>query len=292
MTDPYETLGVSRRASASDIKQAYRKLAQELHPDRNPDPHAEERFKAVTQAYDVLSDPKKKRLYDQYGPGGLREGFDPRTQAPFGGGRPIDIEDLLRGTGFGDVFGANRRRRRPRATKGADFRTKVAVSFQEALTGTEKELRFERADIGAVRCRVPQGVRDGETIRIRGKGERGPGGSGDLLLDVAIDPHPLFRREGEDLHITVPISLREAVEGAKVRVPTPDGAVMVKVPPETDSGTVLRLRGRGVKRKGEPGDLRVHLHIALPKPSADRQARVTAFDDLYEGLRDELERFT
>ncbi|MFO0664870.1 MAG: J domain-containing protein [Polyangiaceae bacterium] len=283
--DLYATLGVAKTADADAIKKAYRKLAKDLHPDKNPgNAKAEARFKQVNQAFQVLSDPKKRAAYDEFGEEGLREGFDADRvrQARqwqqqggggfggggFGGGR-VRIEDLFgNGVGadqgpFADFFGRGGGRRGP--VPGPDLESEIEIDFAQALRGTVLELRpYGRT----VTVRIPAGAENGSRLRIAGQGAPSPSGGppGDLFLVVRVKPHAQYRREGDDLHVDVPVTASEAYFGSKVKVPTLDGAVSLKVPPHTQSGATLRVRGKGASRKGrEPGDLYVHFLIQLPK---------------------------
>jgi DnaJ-class molecular chaperone len=266
----YDHLGVSPDAPDADIKKAYRKLARKLHPDKNPNnPKAEARFKEVNAAYETLSDPEKRSLYDEFGEESARVGFDPdeararqawqrrptgRTEVPIDSF--IDAEQLFR-----ERFEGARRR------VGPDLHATLHTDFRTAALGGERELQFE--DGRRLTVRVPPGVEDGGTIRLRGHGAAGPGGSGDLLITLAVSPDPQFRREGLDLHVELPITIGEAVRGGSVPVPTLAGAVNVTVPAGTQTGRTLRVRGRGVPRHGvTPGDLYVHLAVQLP-PSLD-----------------------
>lgn len=277
--DLYSVLGVPKTADADAIKKAYRKLAKDLHPDKNPgNKAAEARFKAVNQAYDVLSDDKKRKLYDEFGEAGLRDGFDPEqarayqryaSEAAAGGGAPrgVRIEDLFGADGgdlgdvFGDMFG---RRRRP--MRGRDLEAETTIDFASSLRGTMLEMRPPRGGAN-VQVRIPAGAEDGSRVRVQGHGLPSASGGppGDLIIVLHVEPHPFFRKEGDDLHLDLPITIAEAFKGAKVKVPTIDGSVSLKVPEKTQSGTVVRLRGKGVVRKGrEPGDLYVHFLIKIP----------------------------
>lgn len=267
--DLYQELGVARNASDDEIKKAYRKLAQKLHPDRNKDnPAAEERFKRVTAAYSALSDPNKRKLYDQYGEVGLREGFKPGVGG-FGGGGFEDIFSGAKGAGIGDIFGDifNGGRRRPR--KSPDLESEITVEFVSAVRGAELELAIQGGQ--TVKVRIPAGARDGDKLRVKGAGGQAIAGAGpgDLLLVVRVKPHPYFTRDGLDLTVDVPLSASEAYLGAKVEVPTPSGNVTLKVPALTQSGQVLRLRGKGISRGTQQGDLYVRFMIRLPEQASE-----------------------
>ena len=301
--DFYALLGVPRTATADEIKKAYRKLARELHPDRNPDNKpAEERFKDVSYANDILSDPERRAAYDEFGEVGLKEGFNANAarqykqwqstgarpgnasgnfsrnfQDIFGqgseGGFNFNLDDLLGGRNIDDVLGGKGRGAR-RPTRGTDQLSEVRIAFGEALRGCEKEFIFRRpnAEDKSVRVRIPAGVHDGGKVRLRGQGQPGVDGGepGDLVLTVHVDAHPNFRREGNDLHLNLPITIVEAWRGGKVRVPTIEGEVQLTVPAKTQGGAVLRLRGKGVHPKGhEPGDMYVHFEIQLPQAATD-----------------------
>lgn len=289
MADPYTILGVARGANEKDVKSAYRKLAKEFHPDRNQGkPKAAERFSEITQAYDLLSDKDKRARFDRgeidfdgnplgfgYGGGpgggggnqrGFRadgfEGFQP------GGGDLGDIfEGLFGGRGG---MGGGGPRGRP-APKGANVQYRLSVTLPDAATRATQ--RITLADGKTIDLKLPAGVEDGTQMRLPGKGEAGPGGHGDATVVVQIQPHAFFRREGDNLRLDLPIALDEAVNGAKVKVPTPDGAVMLTVAPGSSSGKTLRLKGKGFSRKdGTRGDQLVTLEIQLPEASDDAWA--------------------
>lgn len=290
--DFYKVLGVSRDASPEELKKVYRQLAKELHPDRNPeDKAAEERFKEVSNAYDVLSDERKRKLYDEFGEMGLRDGFDPEqyraaTQGVggFGGAGGFDFGDLFgaaarRGGGGGgfefnleDLFGGRgvpgggAYVRVPR--RGADLQSEVTIDFREAVLGCTRELSVRSAEgERTIKARIPAGVRNDGKIRLRGQGGRGADGGpdGDLVLRVKVRKHPYFSIRGKQLHVRVPVTPLEAYAGAKVSLPTPEGNVQLSVPPGSQNGARLRLRGKGIEPKGKPrGDLIATLEVVLP----------------------------
>jgi curved DNA-binding protein len=288
-TDLYKDLGVGRNASADEIKKVYKKLAGQLHPDRNPgDQKVEARFKAVNRAYQVLHDPEKRKLYDEFGEESLREGFNPaatrayRNAAQAAGARRargggINFEDLAGAAGgggsggFGDLLGelfgggTPRSSRRGGPQKGADVTSEVDIDFVSAIRGAELRLRVQ--DGGEeVTVRVPPGAGEGDKVRVAGHGAPSPigGPPGDLLIVVRVKPHPCFQRDGLDLYLNLPVTVGEAHRGGKVKVPTPDGPVTLSVPKHTQSGQELRLKGKGVKRAGKQGDLYVRFLIKLP----------------------------
>lgn len=269
----YTVLGVAKDAPADDIKKAYRKLARKHHPDVNPgDKAAEARFKEISAAYDVLSDPEKRKLYDEFGEDSTRLGFDPsqarahqeweRRAQWHGGSRSagFDAEDLFR-----ELYGRGRGGGQ-RGWPGEDMHAELQTDFRTAALGGERELRF--GDGRTLTVRIPPGVSDGGTIRLRGQGSPGTGGmpAGDLLITLRVAPDPVFRSEGADLHVDLPLTVGEAIRGAKVKVPTLDGRVTVQVPPGSQSGRVLRVRGKGIARRDrQPGDLLVHLQVVVPE---------------------------
>ena len=278
---PYEVLGVKPDASAEEIRKVYRKLAKQYHPDLNPGkPEAEERFKAVSVAYDLLSDPEKRARYDRgeidesgaerpprsyYR--GYAEGAEGRKYQPEGEMDLGDLEDLFA------AFGSTGRGRRGRGgqdfkARGGDLLFTLTVDFVEAATGAKKRLSL--APEQWLDVTIPPGINDGQVLRLRGKGGPGLGGgpAGDALIEVHVAPHPLFRRDGDNIQIELPVSLTEAVLGARVTVPTVTGPVTMTIPKGSDTGTQLRLRGKGIQRKKDPGDQYVTLKVVVG-PSGD-----------------------
>lgn len=273
MDDPYQVLGVARGASQEEIKKAYRALAKKLHPDVNPgDAAVEQRFKAVSAAYDLLSDPERRRQFDS---GEINADGSPRHQNPFRhsyrqgsaggfdfGGAGIDIDDL-----FADLFGRARAAGRQRGARGQDLTFTIRVPFLEAMRGGPHRVTLHSGK--TLDVNLPPGTEDGQRLRLKGQGMAGrPGGpSGDAFVEVHVDPHPFLRRDGLDIHLELPVTLHEAVLGAKVKVPTIDGAVSATIPAGSNSGTVLRLKGRGVMaaKGGRRGDHYVKLKLVLPQ---------------------------
>jgi DnaJ-class molecular chaperone len=294
MADLYSQLGVKRDAPEADIKKAYRKLAKELHPDKNKDnPKAAERFSTVTRAYDILTDKAKRAQYDRgeideegnprapfgFGAGGARPGgpggFQRGPGGPGGfggaGGEEVDLSELFeglfggaggqrRGGGFGG-FGGRGRQAPPQ--KGADVAYRLPVAFEDAAT-----LKSQRVTLSGgktVDIKLPKGVEEGTRIRLAGQGQQGPGGNGDAIVTIHLKPHRFYRREGDDIRLDLPVSIDEAVLGAKVKVPTVDGAVMLSIPKGASSGKVLRLKGKGFTGKsGQRGDQLVTLMVEIP----------------------------
>jgi DnaJ-class molecular chaperone len=316
MRDPYSTLGIARTASEADIKGAYRKLAKELHPDRNTEnPNAAEKFSDITRAYDLLSDKATRAQYDRgeidgdgnpanpfAGMGG-RPGYGRGgTYGAGAGGAPgggdfggfgaddVDLGDLFEG-----LFGSKARqqqgarrgfgRQPPPLKRGADIQYRLAVPFVEAAAGRDQ--RITLADGKAISLKLPAGVEDGTMMRLKDKGHPGNGGNGDGIVMVEVGTHPFFRREGDNIRMDLPITIDEAVRGAKVKCPTVDGAVMLTIKPGSGGGTVLRLAGKGWTRKngkvvdGKPerGDQLVTLEIQLPADLAMLEDRLDGWID-------------
>jgi DnaJ-class molecular chaperone len=296
--DYYKILGVPKDAKTEDIKKAYRRLARQHHPDLNKGADAERRFKEINEANEVLSDPEKRTRYDQLGPdweryaragggapggqGGFQWVF---TGQPGASGDFSDFSDFFR-TIFGDMggfgMGEEVRRRSPngrsraRAQAGQDLESEVEVTLPEAYKGTERqvELRRENGSTKSLHVKIPAGVRDGQRIRLAGQGTPGSGGgpAGDLYLRVRVRPHPFFRREGDDIHSELPVSLTEALLGAEVTVPTLKGRVSLRIPAETQNGRVIRLAGQGMPRPGGgQGDMFVSVKVVLPQKLSDEE---------------------
>ena len=280
MRDYYEILGVDRGATPEEIKKAYRKLAVQYHPDKNPgDKAAEEKFKEASNAYSVLSDPEKKRTYDTHGHAGVHgmgfEGY--RTMDDIF--THINLDDIFgRGFGgfggfgrfddaFGDAFG---QRRTTGSTRGRDIRMNLNIPFADAVLGSKQEVNVEGKRITLT---IPSGIQDGQTLRIRGHGETlGVGNSGDLLVTISVQSHPTLTREGADLLTDANISMTTAALGGSIRVQTLTGDVDLKVPAGAQPGQQLRLRGQGAAdASGRKGDLRVRLVVEIPKSLSRKQ---------------------
>jgi len=299
MANPYTLLGVSKTASQEEIKQAYRKLARRMHPDLNPnDPKAEDKFKEISSAYDILSDPEKRKRFDN---GEIDENGKERPGYGFGGGNPFNNA----GGGFGgfnfdfgagqaraggkkrsgfdffsEMFGnaadggddifSNMKRRSSGKMQGENVNYDLTVSFLDAALGKEKEISLPNGKV--LNVKIPAGTTDKTVLRLKGQGAAGiaGGSNGDALIHISVLPHPYFTRSDNDVLLDVPISLKEAVLGGKVTIPTLEGKVALTVPPNSNSGSVLRLRGKGIKSGGKTGDLLVKLYIVLPeKPDSE-----------------------
>jgi molecular chaperone DnaJ len=266
--DFYAILGVDKKAGADEIKKKYRSLARELHPDKTKgDDALEEKFKAVSEAYDILSDPKKRAEYDEarslFERGGFRGPMGGQGQGGdfsdlFGGGSPNDI--------FANLFGGGGVRRGPR--KGQDLQTESTITFKESVFGTTLELKLS-TDGGkpqTITARVPAGVNDGAKIRVKGKGAPGEAGPGDLFILLHVKPHSVFSRKAENILLTLPVTFVEATLGADVKVPTLDGEeVTVRIAPGTPNGRTLRVKGRGIKKGSVTGDLLATIDVQVPQ---------------------------
>jgi len=305
--DLYQILGVKRTATAGEMKKAYRSLARRHHPDKNQGKkEEEEKFKKITAAYAVLGDENKRKLYDQYGLDGLRDGFDPEMWKRYGGraeGRqPIGQEFDFGGfSGFGsmeDIFeslfggrgsrkaGSGGVRWERMQKRGAQVRSVLEVELLDAVLGRELEIAV---DVGGetrkLKVRIPAGVEDGQTIRLAGQGASGSGGgpSGDLLLEVRTRADATYSRHGSDLERRVLVTIGKAYEGGEVEVETPWGKGMLRIPPRTQGGTRLRLKGQGVRKKGSAGDLYVRVDIRVPAGTDEKTAEaVAALERIYE----------
>ena len=272
--DLYKILGVSRDADAKTIKSSYRKIARDNHPDRNPDDEAaEERFKKASFAFEVLSDSEKRQTYDTYGVDGLRDGFQPGQHHQWGSSgafQSSNFDDI-----FGSLFGSrggtfdtsdysNFGGFQSAPQKGRDVEAELTLSFVKALKGGEVSMTVSGRDL---KVRIPSGAEDGDKLRLKGKGSRpGVPGSlaGDLILELKIRKHPHLTRKNLNLYLDVPITVSEAILGAKIEVPTPEGIFTVTIPSGVHSGGKLRLKGKGVKRKGKQGDFFVIIQIHSP----------------------------
>jgi molecular chaperone DnaJ len=274
--DFYKILGVDKKASADEIKKKYRSLARDLHPDKNQGNTAlEEKFKAVSEAYDILSDSKKRAEYDEARSMFERGGF----RAPTGGGQNYQDGD------FGDIFGGGNPqdifanlfggggRRGPR--KGSDLQTESTITFKESVFGTTLDLKLNTDGNGpqSISARVPAGVNDGAKIRVKGKGAPGEAGPGDLFIQLQVKPHAIFSRKGENLTLTLPVTFAEAALGADIKVPTLAGDdVTVRLAAGTPTGRVLRVKGRGIKKGAIIGDLLVTIEVQVPRKTEGKAA--------------------
>ncbi len=312
--DHYATLGVKRNASADEIRKAYRELARKYHPDLHPDDNAaKQKFQEVQSAFDVLNDDKKRQMYDRYGDafehvdGG---GQGPRASTWSGagpGGQSVhfDFEDLFGGAagaggagaggGFADFF-RQFRQQAPEASqppRGGDLEHELTIPFATAVNGGQAQITVRRGDgkIDNITVKIPPGIEDGKRIRLRGQGDSAGGARGDILINVRVSPHPFFRRTGNRLDVTVPVTLAEALAGAKVDIPTPNGTISLTIPPGTSSGKRLRIKGQGIARKGAtPGDLFAEIQIVLPADlaAADREALAKIAGKYGDSPRSEL----
>lgn len=271
--DYYEILGIDRSASESQIKSAYRKLAKKYHPDANPgDREAEEKFKELSEAYDVLKDPEKRKLYDQFGHAAFDENMNYRQpqnesyrEYHFTG---EDFEDI-----FKDLFGRHSHRR---ASKGADIKVELTVSFDEAALGANRKLYFEGNSQKPMEIKIPAGIDEGQSIRLKGKGKPGDGGmpAGDMYIKIHVAQKPGYERKGTDVYITEEIPYTTAVLGGSAVFPTLYGRVKCAIPPGTQSGSKIRIRNKGIvsmKNKGQYGDEYVTVQVLVPKNPTPRE---------------------
>jgi DnaJ-class molecular chaperone len=295
--DPYEVLGVERVATQDEIRRVYRRLAKKLHPDINPgDKAGEARFKEISAAYDLLSDEDKRRRFDagEIDATGVERPRERRFYKDFAGAGGAAAYDNR--SGFADFAEADDLfadlLRRQRRARGADLRFTLAIEFLEAVNGTTKRIAMPGG--APLDVTIPPGIEHGETLWFGGKGgaPAGEGDPGDVLIRIAVKPHKFFVREGEDIHLELPITLKEAVLGAKVRVPTPTGTVLLTVPKWTNTGAMLRLKSKGVPRSGGRGDQLVKLKVVLPDPpDAQLEAFLAAWtpaieDDPRRGMQE------
>jgi curved DNA-binding protein len=305
--DYYKILGVDKDATEKDIKRAYRKLARQYHPDKNPnDKSAEEKFKEINEANEVLSNPENRAKYDQLGQnyhryrqmGGAPGGFDFSQWAaaggPAGGYRTVnvDLNDLFGGGGFSEffstIFGGGRSGRgqapeamfgRQAQAPGRDIEQRIEITLEEAYRGTERTLI--QSDGSQIKAKIPPGAKTGSKVRLRGKGQPGVSGSGDLFLLIRVIPHGTFKRDGDNLTVNVPVEVTTAVLGGKATVPTLDGPVKLTIPAGTQGGRTFRLSGKGMpdlRRKGKYGDLLAKIRIRVPANLSDEERH------LYEQL--------
>ena len=291
--DFYKVLGVDKKAGADEIKKKYRSLARELHPDKNKgDAVKEEKFKGISEAYEILSDVKKRAEYDEarslYERGGFRAPMGGQGQQGgdfndiFGGGNPQDI--------FANLFGGGRRGPR----KGQDLQTEATITFRESVFGTTLDLRLatDRGATQNITARVPAGVNDGAKIRVKGKGAEGEAGPGDLFILLHVKPHAIFARKGENLTLTLPITFAEAALGADIKVPTMSGDdVTVRIAPGTSNGRTLRVKGRGITKGSTTGDLLVSVDVQVPQRvdgKALEALKVFAQETSHENVRADL----
>lgn len=297
--DLYQVLGLKKTASTAEIKSAYRKLARKYHPDLNKDDkNAAEKFKEISAAYDILGNEEKRKKYDnneidsEGKPTGFGAGFDPKDYASYGGN---PFGGSFRNTNFGgaqgfdfssifgeDIFSAfsgggahGGFSSRSRAQKGQDVSYNLKVSFLDAANGVEKTLNLNGKNLNV---KIPAGTQTGQTLRLKEMGATGINGgkNGDALINITIAEHPYFKSEGLNILLDLPISIKEAVQGAKITVPTISGKVVVKIPPLASSGEKLRLRNKGIKTKNETGDEIINLQIILPKKSSAELEKMAA----------------
>jgi curved DNA-binding protein len=307
--DYYKTLGISRSASQEEIAKAYRKLARKYHPDLNPeDQSAKKRFQEIQTAYDTLNDPEKRKMYDQFG-----DGYEQYRQGnPFGGGGRtggaggFDFGDIFGGAGgsgavdLGDIFrqfgagaGGSTRSRRTATPRGPDISGEIEVPLRTIIEGGERQFRLDRdGQLESIAVKIPAGMEPGKKIRLRGQGGSIPNGkAGDLLLTVNVESHPAVKLVGNNLEMRLPVSLNEAVAGAKVDVQTPKGTITITIPPMTSSGKRLRLKGQGLVNSKGPGDMIIEVLIKLPESiSPEAKETIQGLDAAYpKNLRDSIQ---
>lgn len=301
-SDYYDALGVAKGVSKSDIKKAYYKKAKQYHPDTNAgDPAAAKKFAELTEAYEVLSDDDKRKVYDTYGHAGLDEsgggmgGMGGFGGGGFGGGgRPMSPEDIFNvfEQAFGGSMNLGGRQRGP--ARGRDVQVGVTLDLKEAVKGTKKEVKWRSPSTGnrSLEVNIPAGVDSGMNLRLGGQGESGPGGPGNLYISISVAEHPIFERDGVDLHLKVRLTLREALLGGSVIIPTLDGQVQLKVPGGTQTGDRRVMTGRGApdaNGRGK-GHQYVHFEVVIPRKLSERQRQLIEEFGEEEGSMDEEER--
>lgn len=308
--DYYDILGVSKSATGDELKKAYRKLAMKYHPDKNPDDKtAEDKFKQVSEAYDVLRDPQKRKSYDQFGHAGAgfgASGFGAGAGGFAGNGNfhqyysgrsTESFQDLFTEI-FGDIFGSGKRAQAQK--RGSDLRYTVHISLEEAAQGAQKTISFMRLrgnkeEPAKLQVSIPAGVKDGQRLKLKSEGDSGPnhGPNGDLFVVVNIRPHSLFVRSGNDISFDLPISIKDAILGCKTTIPTLTGSAQINIPPGTTSGKNLRLRGKGFPQIGGhgSGDLYIRILVDVPKEiGPEAKKHLEAFEKLV-GKTAEIEKF-
>lgn len=289
MKDPYQALGVDRSADSETIRKSFKKLARKFHPDVNKEPSAEERFKEINTAYAILGDEEKRKQWDAYGEASTRPGFDPNHFRgggfdPRGGGMGgmggmdggVDMDDFLSSLFGGSRGGGGGGPRR--SQRGVDQKAQLTVDFLDSVRGADREIQIPRQDGTRERLKVhiPAGVEPGQKLRLKGHGLPPPNGGacGDLHLEILVRPHPVLRRNGDDLEMDVPLTVLEAMQGAQITVPTPTGDVKVKVGPDVNPGQRLRIKGRGIQKR-IPGNLYLVL-MPTPPPRLDDEVLAAA----------------
>src|SRR5208283_748333 len=285
MKDPYETLGVAKTATPEEIKKAYLRLAKKFHPDLNPgDKHVEEKFKEVSSANDFLSDPERRRRYDV---GEIDAAGVEKPQHRFykdyaeASGHPYETQSAYADFADADNFFADLLRRRThenRRARGADQQYRLEIDFLEAVNGAKKEITLPQG--GRLDVTIPAGVETGQTLRLKGKGapSLGEGEAGDAFIEISVRPHPFFSREGDDIRLDLPVTAIEAALGAEVKAQTPSGHVLLKIPKGSNTGTVLRLKGKGVSRGERRGDELVRLQVMMPtQPEPELEAFLSSW---------------